>query len=38
VQTPRRWGAASRRLPPWLDLSPGVETFRFGRVRLFRTS
>ena len=32
VQTPRRCGAAIRRLRPWPDLRPGVETFFLGCV------
>src|SRR3954453_2905312 len=36
VHTPRRWGAAIRRLRPWPDLRPGVETFFFGLWRPFR--
>ena len=38
VRTPRRWGAAIRRLRPWPDLRPGVETFFLGLRRPFRTS
>src|SRR5919106_5285298 len=38
VQTPRRCGAATRRLRPWPDLSPGVVTFFFWGVRPLRTS
>src|SRR5881398_3262310 len=38
VHTPRRWGAAIRRLRPWPDFSPGVEIFFLGRVRPLRTS
>ncbi len=38
VQTPRRCGAAIRRLRPWPDLRPGVATFFFGRLRPLRTS
>jgi hypothetical protein len=38
VQTPRRWGAATRFLRPWPDLRPGVEVFFFGRLRPFLTS
>ena len=38
VQTPRRWGAAMRRLRPWPDLRPGVETFFLGFTRPLRTS
>ena len=35
---PRRWGAAMRRLRPWPDLRPGVETFFLGFTRPLRTS
>ena len=38
VHTPRRWGAAMRRLRPWPDLRPGVETFFLGFTRPLRTS
>src|SRR5438552_7005763 len=38
VQTPRRWGAARRRFPPWLDLRPGVDTLLRLRSRPLRTS
>src|SRR5919108_6002266 len=38
VQTPRRCGAAIRRLRPWPDLRPGVVTFFLGRRRPLRTS
>src|SRR3954451_230380 len=38
VQTPRRWGAATRRLAPAPDLSPGVVTFFCGRPRPLRIS
>src|SRR3954451_13440943 len=38
VHTPRRWGAAIRRLRPWPDFRPGVETFFFGLWRPLRTS
>src|SRR5918998_2288600 len=38
VHTPRRCGAASRRLRPWPDFSPGVATFFLGRLRPLRTS
>ena len=38
VQTPRRCGAATRRLAPAPDLSPGVVTFFSGRRRPLRMS
>src|SRR5947209_645279 len=38
VQTPRRCGAARRRLRPCPDLRPGVATFFFGLTRPLRTS
>ena len=38
VQTPRRWGAATRRLRPRPDFRPGVATFFFGAFRPLRTS
>src|ERR671937_2834584 len=38
VHTPRRCGAATRRLRPRPDLSPGVASFFFGALRPFRTS
>src|SRR3954451_3385272 len=38
VQTPRRWGAATRRLRPRPDFRPGVATFFFGALRPLRTS
>src|ERR687887_2845671 len=38
VHTPRRCGAAIRRLRPWPDLRPGVATFLVGRLRPFRIS
>src|SRR5918996_5614851 len=38
VQTPRRWGAAIRRLRPCPDFNPGVATFFWGRVRPFLIS
>jgi hypothetical protein len=38
VQTPRRCGAAIRRLRPWPDFSPGVAIFFKGRVRPFLIS
>ena len=38
VHTPRRWGAAMRRLRPWPDFKPGVVVFFCGRVRPFLIS
>ena len=38
VQTPRRCGAAIRRLRPWPDLRPGVATFFCGGLRPFLIS
>src|SRR5215218_6206625 len=38
VQTPRRWGAATRRLRPLPDFRPGVASFFFGAFRPLRTS
>src|SRR5919199_2274707 len=38
VHTPRRCGAAIRRLRPWPDFRPGVATFFFGLTRPLRTS
>src|SRR5215218_5846955 len=38
VQTPRRWGAATRFLRPLPDLRPGVASFFFGALRPLRTS
>src|SRR5579859_7193577 len=36
VHTPRRWGAATRRLRPLPDLRPGVASFFLGAVRPLR--
>src|SRR5215210_7545391 len=38
VQTPRRWGAATRFLRPLPDFRPGVASFFFGAWRPLRTS
>src|ERR671938_449459 len=38
VQTPRRWGAATRRLRALADFRPGVATFFLGVLRPLRTS
>src|ERR1700688_2452681 len=38
VHTPRRWGAATRRLRPLPDFSPGVASFFLGAVRPLRIS
>src|SRR4029077_16004513 len=38
VHTPRRWGAATRRLRPLPDFRPGVASFFLGAVRPFRIS
>src|ERR1700755_1964894 len=38
VHTPRRCGAATRRLRPRPDLRPGVASFFFGALRPLRTS
>src|SRR3954447_22619242 len=38
VHTPRRWGAATRRLRPLPDFSPGVASFLDGALRPLRTS
>src|SRR5450631_632624 len=38
VQTPRRCGAATLRLRPLPDFSPGVASFFFGGLRPIRTS
>ena len=38
VHTPLRWGAATLRLRPLPDFSPGVASFFFGVTRPLRTS
>src|SRR5919204_3514766 len=38
VHTPRRWGAATRRLRALADFRPGVATFFLGVLRPLRTS
>src|SRR5215218_3546182 len=38
VQTPRRWGAATRFLRPLPDFRPGVASFFLGAWRPLRTS
>ena len=38
VQTPRRWGAATRFLRPWPDFRPGVDIFFGFGLRPLRTS
>src|SRR4051794_20473072 len=38
VHTPRRWGAATRLLPPLPAFRPGVASFFFGAWRPLRTS
>src|SRR6185437_8176278 len=38
VHTPRRWGAATRRLRPLPDFRPGVASFFLGAVRPLRIS
>src|SRR2546421_4554063 len=38
VQTPRRWGAATRRLRPLPDFRPGVASFLVFGLRPLRTS
>jgi hypothetical protein len=38
VHTPRRWGAATRRLRPLPDFRPGVESFFLGATRPLLTS